>query len=144
MIVIKGTVSKSLISYIVRIEKYLGIYDHYNTEMYIQPTCDGDAGGLCYGTADDVLILIARKDSQGKFTREQLMTHIAHEMIHAQQLHTKRMINAGFTQTSDGEILYQAEVSWEGEEYGFDVAYNDQPWEIDAHGRQAEVHEACR
>lgn len=135
---ITGTKSKKLIAYIERVVEHLDL-KHQLIELEIKSTCDNNAGGYCHGDEEEVQIEIARSDAAGKLPTHHLMINIAHELIHAQQMHTGRMNHVGMTLTEAG---FSYSVLWDGEE-GFHLPYMEQPWEIDAYARELEVYEAC-
>ena len=139
---ITGTVNKRLIAYIERVQAYLGL-EGCDIELGITRTCDGGAGGYCHGDDEEVIIEIARIDDLGPLSAIQLKKNIAHEMVHAFQLLTKQMVNVGMVACSDSPIGLKYVVEWEGKPYS-NVPYNDQPWEIDAYGKEAGVYEMCK
>jgi hypothetical protein len=135
---ITGTHSKSLLAYIERVVVHLGLEDQM-IDLDIKSHCDNNAGGYCHGDLEEVKIEVSRNDDQGKLPTKQLMINIAHELIHAQQMHKGRMDHVGMTLTEGG---FGYSVLWDGEE-GFHLPYLEQPWEIDAYSREQEVYEAC-
>lgn len=135
---VTGTKSKTLIAYIDRVVTHLGLED-LMIDIDIKSVCDNNAGGYCHGDQDEVVIEISRNDGMGKIPTEQLLINIAHELIHAQQMHTGRMNHVGVTLTEGG---FGYSVLWDGQE-GFHLPYQDQPWEIDAYAREREVYLAC-
>ena len=144
MLELNGTTSKKLTAYIERVIAHLGLEDAY-IELNIQKTCDADAGGYCNGDEEDIEVEIARYDSQGKLPTEMLYTNIAHELIHAQQLYSGRMINQGISLTTDdnGDMAMINVVIWEGKEVT-GLPYAEHPWELDAYGREEEVYNKCK
>ena len=87
-----------------------------------------------------VEIEIAREDAQGKIPLSDMMVIIAHELVHAKQISEGRLINHGFVEKEEN-LLYCWE--WEGREFSA-IAYEDQPWEIEAYALEKEIYEACR
>jgi hypothetical protein len=143
---IQGTKSQKLISYIERVADYLGLYelDAY-IEIEIKKYCDGGAGGFCNGDDNDVLIEIARNDAVGRIPMDQMMINIAHEMVHAQQMASGRLINKGlvFRKEKDGSQTLTTKQIFDGVEY-VGVPYMEQPWEIEAYGLEEKVYESCK
>lgn len=139
-----GTKSVKLIEYVDRVANYLGLYDlDAYVEVNIVKECDQGAGGYCHGDDEDIEIEIARYDRCGKLNQKQMMINIAHEMIHALQIASGRLVNTGFIMRDVGnerELAYAH--TWEGERF-VNMPYDDQPWEIEAYAREMEVFEAC-
>ena len=102
--------------------------------------CDGDAGGYCYGDAEDIDIEIATHVQGEALDIETIKTNIAHEMIHAQQIASGRLNDHGI-QIVDECLVKVAE--WDGE-YHTNTKYDDQPWEIDAYAREAQVAQEAK
>lgn len=144
MLYLKGTVSKNLTAYIERVIAHLGL-KRVVVDIAIFKECDGGAGGYCNGEPDDIQIEIARHDPDGKLPYKNLLINIAHELIHGQQIVSGRMINKGLSFTTDknGDLALINVVVWDGKEIS-GLAYNDQPWEIDAYGREQEVYNLCK
>ena len=145
MIDVSGTVSRDLKSYIQRVANYLelDLYDPYY-ELSIVRSCSQDAGGYCHGDEDEIQIEIARYDGEGKIPLEEMKVNIAHEMIHAQQIASGRLVNDGFMYRGEGEdrhLVYSH--TWEDEVF-INLPYSDHPWELEAYSREQEVYEACR
>lgn len=144
MIDITGTTSSKLIAYIDRVAAHLGL-DDYDTyfELAIVKQCDAMAGGFAYGDDETVCVEIARNDSQGKVPMKDMMINIAHELIHAQQLASGRLVDNGMVlrTTDEGEALSISR-KFDGVEY-VDLAYDDQPWEIEAYANEEKVYDAC-
>jgi hypothetical protein len=145
-IIVQGTQSKKLIAYIERVYAYLGLYktDAW-VDVSIVKECSGGAGGYCNGDEDIVDVEIARNDYVGKIPMKNLMINIAHEMIHARQIATGRLVNKGFVfrTEEDGSQTMTTKHIFEGQEY-IGVAYRDQPWEIEAYKLEETVYEVCK
>ena len=137
MLEVKGTVDKRLIAYMERVYNYLNL--DAIVELTVKPTLRGDAQGYANGDEDVVYIDIARKAEGRKLTRKRIMTNIAHEMIHASQYNTERMVNEGIT-VKDGMLV--AVVTWEGTKH-VGTPYEEQPWEYEAYTMEDKVYEAC-
>jgi 4-hydroxy-3-methylbut-2-enyl diphosphate reductase IspH len=122
--------------YINAVAVVLGL-DEYEGDLRIDlmKKCDGDAGGYCYGDADDIDIEIATHVQGEALDIETIKVNIAHEMIHAQQIASGRLNDHGI-QIVDECLVKVAE--WDGE-YHTNTPYDDQPWEIDAYGRESDV-----
>ena len=116
--------------------------DKYDSDIRLDlmKKCDGDAGGYCYGDAEDIDIEIATHVQGEALDIETIKTNIAHEMIHAQQIASGRLNDHGI-QIVDECLVKVAE--WDGE-YHTNTKYDDQPWEIDAYAREAQVAQEAK
>jgi hypothetical protein len=141
---IVGTKNKKLIAYIERVYNYLCLD---NTDAWIDvevlKECSGGAGGYCNGDEDHIIVEVARNDYVGKIPMKQLMVNIAHEMIHAQQMATGRLVNKGFVFRDDNPDVLTTKQIFEGKEY-IGVRYDEQPWEIEAYKFEEVVYEVCK
>jgi len=128
--------------YIYSVASVLGIFSSL-TEVTVDFTdkCDGDAGGYCMGDVEEVEIEIATHVMGEPLDEETIYRNIAHEMIHAEQIIDGRLEDLGLqlVQTGDTQTLVKLS-KWRGEYYQ-NVAYDDQPWEKEAYGREQEVME---
>lgn len=145
MIDITGTKNQQLIMYVDRVFDYLGLgnYDCY-FELEFKSKCDGDAGGFAYGDDETVIVEIARNDACGKIPMKDMMINIAHELVHAEQLASGRLLDGGMVmRKKDGEDVLSVKRIYEGKTY-IDVPYDDQPWEIEAYKMEKSIYEACK
>ena len=142
MINVTGTTNKKLLAYIERVSAYLGVQD---VDIDIVKSCAADAGGYCDGDAEWCNIEIARNDAVGKIPMYQLMINIAHEMVHASQILTGRLVNKGMVMRYDFNVPVGLSFQWiwEGNVYT-DVAYDDHPWEIEAYELEEKVYNICK
>jgi len=128
-------------SYIDACATILGL-DQYNGELEFEykKKLDQDAAGYCWDNDDgDVTIQIATHVQGEKLPIEDVLSNIAHEMIHAQQIASGRMKDFGVQLASAGDcqtIVHAVE--WEGEVVT-NVPYDDQPWEIEAYGNEERI-----
>ena len=71
------------------------------------------------------------------------LINLAHEMTHAKQLITGQLQDHGIQLATAGDCQALVKVqSWEGETVT-NVAYEDQPWEIEAYAMEREVYDKC-
>ena len=56
-----------------------------NIDVWILNVLEEQAGGFCWGDRDLIDIEIARTSEGIKFTREEMLINLTHELIHAQQ-----------------------------------------------------------
>lgn len=100
----------------------------------------GKFAGLVDGDEDQVDISIAKVFDGERVDEEQMKINIAHEMIHAVQILSGRLIHTGLS-LQDGVMSYK----WifDGEEYQ-NLKYTDQPWENEAYDNEEEVYKAIQ
>ena len=140
---VTGTTSNRIEAYVQRVADYLGLADtEAFVEVELKKHCDGMAGGYCHGDTDSVYIEIANNDSVGRIPIKDKLINIAHEMIHAQQIATGRLINCGFAFKPDGTTLTTKQIFEDVEYLG--VRYDEQPWENEAYALEKTVYEACK
>tara|TARA_R110000765_G_scaffold268794_2_gene367750 strand:+ start:4345 stop:4794 length:450 start_codon:yes stop_codon:yes gene_type:complete len=142
---VEGTTSKALINYIHRVGEYLGLNDYETLfEVGLFKSLSGNAHGYCQGDDELVTVEIARYDAEGRIPLNEIKRSIAHEMLHALQLASGRMVNVGLTMHGKGMQSIKYIVEWEGHEVDMGkVDYENQPWEIDAYGNEMEVYNNC-
>lgn len=116
--------------------------DKYEGDLFIDlmKKCDGDAGGYCYGDAEDIHIEIATHVMGEALDIETIKTNIAHEMVHAQQMASGQLVDHGLQVVNDCLVKVS---QWDGE-YHTNTKYEDQPWEIDAYAREAQVAQQAK
>ena len=141
--IINGTRNQKLIDFIESVYYQLGLnqYEDCLFELDFLPKCAGGAGGYCDGDDEYIQIEIARSDLQGRIRMDDLKINIAHEMIHAQQIASGRLINKGFVLVEDpirGNKFMAAKQIWEGKEY-VGCKYDEQPWEKEAYSLEKKV-----
>ena len=105
----------------------------FNKKLY------SDAGGYCFGDKDSVEIEIATHVQGEKLSKDTILQNIAHEMIHAKQIIEGRLEDLGLqlATAGDTQTIVTAQV-WEGEVIT-NLAYEDQPWEIEAYSNEERV-----
>ena len=89
------------------------------------------------GTEDRVDLTV-RLDNE--ITEDQVKVHIAHEMIHAVQILTGRLIHIGLTWCEESHGIVYKHI-FDDKEY-INLKYADQPWEIEAYSYEEEVYNA--
>ena len=142
MVNVTGTTNKKLLAYIVRVAAYLDVQD---VDIDIVKSCAGDAGGYCDGDLDWCNIEIARNDAVGKVPMYQLMINIAHEMVHASQILTGRLVNKGMVMRHDFNVPVGLSFQWEWEGNLYtDLPYDDHPWEHEAYALEEKVYNICK
>ena len=98
----------------------------------------GNFAGLVDGDEDQVDISIAEFFEGDRVSEKQMKINIAHEMIHAVQILTGRLIHTGLT-LHEGVMSYQW--MFDGAEYK-NLNYVDQPWENEAYDNEEEIYNA--
>jgi len=129
-----------LYKYIHKVGRFLGIS---SLPGYVEIEIVEDLGrfaGLVDGDEDQVDISIAETFNGERIDDMQIKINIAHEMIHAVQILTGRLIHSGLC-LQDGIMSYK----WifDGKEYQ-NLIYSDQPWENEAYEYEKEVYEAIK
>jgi len=87
-------------------------------DVIVVTTCEYDYSALCWGDRDGVEIEIARKSNDVKFTLEEMMLNLAHELVHAKQFIT-------------GDLHSSLKV-WKRKDYT-KTPYRKTPWEKEAY-----------
>tara|TARA_B100000963_G_scaffold238475_1_gene208527 strand:+ start:2924 stop:3352 length:429 start_codon:yes stop_codon:yes gene_type:complete len=54
-------------------------------DIYVVTECDEKNYALCWGDKNEVEIELARKSGSKKFTHDEMMLNLAHELVHAKQ-----------------------------------------------------------
>ena len=144
---INGTTNKKLLAYVERVYDYLGLdqFEDCFFDLDFSTRCAANAGGFCNGDDEEVEIEIARNDAAGRIPLEDIKVNIAHEMVHALQLASGRLVNKGFTfrTNEEGVQALTTKQVFDGVEY-VGVDYNEQPWEIEAYDQESKIYEACK
>ena len=87
-------------------------------DIYVITECDEKNYALCWGDKDEVEIELARKSGKKKFTLDEMMLNLAHELVHAKQF-------------LRGE-LHPSLQTWCRQDYS-KTPYRDTPWEKEAY-----------
>ena len=146
--IIQGTVDKKLIAYVERVYNYLGLdkFEDCFFELDFVKECSGGAGGYCNGDDEEVQVELARQDYVGRIPKKNLLINIAHELVHAHQLASGRLINKGFVfrnYDENGSKVMTTKQIFEGKEY-IGVRYDEQPWEIEAYQLEEVIYGVCK
>lgn len=130
--------SYEMSTYVHKVAELLGISNlPGNVELEFVEDL-GRFAGLVDGDEDQVDISIAEFFEGERVDEEQMKINIAHEMVHAVQILTGRLIHTGLT-LHEGVMSYK----WlfDGEEYQ-NLKYSDQPWENEAYDNEKEIYQA--
>ena len=87
-------------------------------DVTVVTKCEYNYSALCWGDRDGVEIEIARKSNDVKFTLEEMMLNLAHELVHAKQFIT-------------GDLHSSLKV-WKRKDYA-KTPYRKTPWEKEAY-----------
>ena len=137
---ISGNCTPELYKYIHKVAKFLGISalpGHVEIEIVEEL---GRFAGVVDGDEDQVDISIAETFNGERIGDRQIKINIAHEMIHAVQILTGRLIHSGLC--LEGGIMSYKWI-FDGEEYQ-NLIYSDQPWENEAYEYEKEIYEAIQ
>ena len=97
-----------------------------------------DDAAIAYCDYDDDMVTISINPAY--LEHEHLIEYIAHEMIHAQQFLSGRLVNVSHIVTLwDGQEHINSSAFGYISEAEKHELYLNQPWELDAYGRQVEV-----
>lgn len=130
--------SYEMSTYVHKVAEFLGIS---NLPGYVELEFVQDLGtfaGLVDGDEDQVDISIAEYFEGKRVDEKQMKINIAHEMVHAVQILSGRLIHTGLS-LNEGVMSYK----WifDGKEYQ-NLNYSDQPWENEAYDNEEEVYNA--
>ena len=142
---VQGTVNKKLIAYVERVYNYLGLdeFEDCYIDLDFVKECAGGAGGYCNGDDEEIQVELARQDAVGRIPMKDLMINIAHELVHAQQMASGRLVNKGFVFRDDNPEVLAVKQVFDGQEY-VGVRYDEQPWEIEAYNLEKVIYEECK
>lgn len=97
-----------------------------NIDVWILNVLEEQAGGFCWGDRDLIDIEIARTSEGIKFTREEMLINLTHELIHA-----KQFISGELSPTT---------AKWKKADYT-KTPYSKQPWEREAYYWEKRLYE---
>ena len=95
-------------------------------DVWIYNAVEEQAGGYCWGDKKNIDIEIARTSDGYRYTREELLLNLTHELIHAKQFIA-------------GE-LSPSNMKWKKADYS-KVPYSHQPWEREAYRWEKRLYE---
>jgi hypothetical protein len=93
-------------------------------ELNVINRCDGDAYALCWGDKNEVFIELARCSRGHRFTLDEMMLNLAHELVHAKQFITGQ--------------LSPVRMNWKTKDYT-KTPYSRQPWELEAYRKEEKL-----
>jgi len=98
-----------------------------NVDVYVHTALEEQAGGYCWGDKKDVEIEIARTSEGYRFSREELLINLTHELVHAKQF-------------ISGELTGKAMSTWKRSDHS-KTPYSHQPWEREAYYWEKRLYE---
>ena len=118
---IKGRIQKkkAVETFILNVLKHLmpRLQRNVDIDVRIVTQCDNENYALCWGDKNSAEIELARRSGDIRFTLDEIVLNLAHELVHAKQF-------------IKGE-LHPTLSKWKSLDYR-DVAYSKQPWEKEA------------
>lgn len=131
-LVIEGQISqkKKIYEYVARLEKALGIHRMWSKVIVMKFHSNYDSYGDCWGDHREgfVEINIAKKIDGKPVPFEELLSTIAHEMVHAKQYFRKEL---------DGYAT-----TWKGRK-AEGYKYENMPWEREARKLEFKLYTEC-
>lgn len=143
--IVQGTTNQKLLAYVERVYNYLGLdeFEECLIDLDFVKECSGGAGGYCNGDDEEIQVELARQDAAGRIPMKDLMINIAHELVHAQQMASGRLVNKGFVFRDDNPGMMTTKQIFDGQEY-VGVKYDEQPWEIEAYNLEEVIYNECK
>ena len=93
-------------------------------DVNVVKECDNGYSALCYGDKEEVVIELARESNNIKYSLDEMMLHLAHELVHAKQFIRQE--------------LHPSLQSWCKVDYS-KTPYNRTPWEKEAYLLEEEL-----
>jgi hypothetical protein len=143
-VTISDVPSDDIKAYIYRVCKNLGI-ETYAGFVDIEFLKDAGFGGTAYCDGDEDLtnITIGQYFEGLPLETNQIMINVAHELVHAQQMLSGRLLNSGFQIDKESPSGLKNVYKFENRDY-VNIPYMEQPWEIEAYGLEKIIFEECK
>ena len=93
-------------------------------DVNVVTKCDNEYYALCHGDKEEIFIELARESDGNKFTLDEMMLHLAHELVHAKQF-------------LKGE-LHPNLSKWYKKDFS-NLPYRQTPWEKEAYLLEQEI-----
>ena len=114
------TYIKSVLSYLSpRLRRPVSITVEVSTKL------EDNHYALCWGDKNDIVIELARQSGDTKFTLDDMMLNLAHELVHAKQFLTGQ--------------LSPVKQNWKRKNYS-KTPYSRQPWEREAYAKEEKLY----
>jgi len=135
-IIVENAPSFEISDYVFRCAESIGInrLGGY-VKVVFEDHMIGNFSGETDGDEDRVDIRFSTEDQDDR----SLKINIAHELVHAVQILTGRLIHIGLTLDENGLIAYKH--IFDGVEY-VNLPYEDHPWEHEAYQYEEEIYES--
>lgn len=117
---------------------YLGLFELKDKEIVIElkKKLESDSYGICYGDEDVVEIHIALTQWGKPLSREDKLSTLGHELVHAKQYLTGNLKNS--TNKKGNEVGV-----WKGHTYLWTDNPDELPWEKEAYELEKKIYEHC-
>jgi hypothetical protein len=117
---------------------YLGLFNLKNKEISIElkRQLENDSYGICYGDDEAVEIHIALYQWGRPLSREDKLSTLGHELVHAKQYLLGHLQNS--TNKNGDEMGV-----WKGHTYLWTDNSDELPWEQEAYKLEKEIYEHC-
>jgi hypothetical protein len=114
------TYIKSVLSYLSpRLRRPVSITVEVSTNL------ENNHYALCWGDKNEIIIELARQSGDTKFTLDDMMLNLAHELVHAKQFLTGQ--------------LSPVRQNWKSKNYST-TPYSRQPWEREAYAKEDKLY----
>lgn len=124
----------------VKVCYYLDLFQ-YDAELIVEypRKIAGDYHGQCWGDSERVDLVVAHQSMGEGLTRKEKMLALAHELVHAEQYLSGRLKDQESSPDNYTVIWNRRKIVWRD-----DLPTEEQPWEVEAYGREEEIYEECR
>tara|TARA_Y100000114_G_C11690096_1_gene293121 strand:- start:62 stop:472 length:411 start_codon:yes stop_codon:yes gene_type:complete len=98
-------------------------------DVNVVTKCDNEYYALCHGDKEEIFIELARESDGNKFTLDEMMLHLAHELVHAKQfLKGELHPNLSKWYKKDCSNLPYRQTPWEKEAYLLEQEIINKHW----------------
>ena len=98
-------------------------------DVNVVTKCDNEYYALCHGDKEEIFIELARESDGNKFSLDEMMLHLAHELVHAKQfLRGELHPNLSRWNKKDCSRLPYRQTPWEKEAYLLEQEIINKHW----------------